>query len=290
MNARLPADERRVRMLATPEGVPLPLELADIGQRAGAFAIDLAVLLAGLIAFSVALLFAGRAIGGDAAWRLALMLWLTGSFFARNLYFIWMEGRPRAATLGKRWTGLRVVARDGGRLTLDAVIARNALREVEFFMPLSFAAAAMGVRGFDGATIVVGLAWSLIFLLLPAMNADRLRAGDLLAGTWVIRVPRRPLLPELTGDGAAPTFTDAELDAYGVHELETLERVIREPDRDMIATVARAIRDRIGRSDYGDRGGWGDLAFLTDYYGALRARLEAQLLLGRRRADKNDRG
>ena len=44
----------------------------------------------------------------------------------------------RGATPGKRMLGLRVVARDGARLTGGAVIARNAMREIEVFLPLSF--------------------------------------------------------------------------------------------------------------------------------------------------------
>ena len=49
-----------------------------------------------------------------------------------------MEMGPRAATFGKRAVGLRVVARSGERLTADRVIARNLMREIEFYLPLSF--------------------------------------------------------------------------------------------------------------------------------------------------------
>ena len=41
MSRRLPVEVKRVRMLVTPEGVSLPLDLADAGQRMGAFLLDL---------------------------------------------------------------------------------------------------------------------------------------------------------------------------------------------------------------------------------------------------------
>ena len=66
------------------------------------------------------------------------MIWLLGFFLLRNGYFILMEMGPRAATFGKRASGLRVVARSGERLTADRVIARNLMREIEFYLPSSF--------------------------------------------------------------------------------------------------------------------------------------------------------
>ncbi|HEY0271457.1 MAG TPA: RDD family protein [Sphingomonas sp.] len=284
---RLPVAQRRIRALVTPEGVPLPLELADAGERAGAFAIDLLVLAGAFVAMTLLLLLASLAIGRPAALSGAYVLWMLGAFCLRNLYFTAFEAGPRGATIGKRAMKLRVVARHGGRLTLDAVITRNAMREVEFYMPLAFLAARTA-EGDGGAWLATaGLAWSAIFLFLPLFNRDRLRAGDLLAGTWVIRAPRRALLPDLADSGGAGVFTDAELDAYGIAELETLERVIRQGEADAIQTVAEAIRQRIGRPWTG-AGQAADLDFLRAYYAALRGRLEAGLLFGRRRRDKHD--
>lgn len=289
MTARMPREARRVRLLDTPEGVPLPLELADAGQRLAAFLIDLTILglLFGMLTLSLFLI--GLAIGQRIAARGAIVLWLIGIFVLRNFYFTGFESRPRGATPGKRMMRLRVVARHGGRLTLDAVIARNAMREVEYFLPLSFLAQA-GASGLGGWTAAAGLGWSGLFLALPLLNRDRLRAGDLLAGTWVIRTPRRPLLPELVETGDAILFSDTELDAYGVQELETLEQVIRQAHPPAVSTVVHAICHRIGREHWSDDGGERDIAFLRAYYAGLRARLEQKLLFGQRRADKHDRG
>jgi len=40
-----------------------------------------------------------------------------------------------AATPGKRILGIRVAARNGKALTAEAVFARNAMRELEVFLP-----------------------------------------------------------------------------------------------------------------------------------------------------------
>jgi uncharacterized RDD family membrane protein YckC len=64
-----------------------------------------------------------------------ILLALIG-FFTWYGYFLVQELGPRGATLGKRITGIRVAARGGGRLTPEAVIARNLLRDIEVFYPL----------------------------------------------------------------------------------------------------------------------------------------------------------
>jgi len=53
-----------------------------------------------------------------------------------------------------------------------------------------------------------------------------------------------------------------------------------------VAVVADRIRQKIGYV----QGEESDGAFLSAYYAALRQRLEARALLGRRRVDKHDKG
>jgi uncharacterized RDD family membrane protein YckC len=272
------------RRLVTPEGVDLGVVLGEIGQRVSAFMLDAIVLIAVLVAMTLIAIF-GIAGAGKAAFQPILIIWLLGFFVLRNFYFIIMEMRPRAATLGKRWSGLRVVARDGGRLTGDAVIARNLMREIEVFLPLSLLAGGGASGTVDGWTTMFGLGWTVIFLLFPYFNADRLRVGDLLAGTWVIQTRPKQLVEDLAvARTGAFTFTAAQLDAYGAYELDTLDRVIRKSDGEARTMVAQTIIDRIGwSSDVVDIDG-----FLNAYYTQLRAHLEKGLLLGRRRESKYD--
>lgn len=270
-----------VRSLVTPEGVDLQLSLGSAGERAAAFLIDVVIIVGIIIVMSItALIFAVRFRTPNVAG----MIWLAGFFFLRNAYFIWFELGRRGATPGKRALGLRVVAQRGGRLSADAVLARNLVREIEIFLPFTLLVA----QGSLGTLMsMAGLLWTGTFALFPFSNRDRMRVGDLLAGTWVVHVPRRQLLPDLMDAAPAPdmAFTQAQVDAYGVRELETLEQVLRSPDPNTVAAVADRIRRKIGWS-----GREGDLLFLDAYYGALRRRLERRLLFGHRRRDKHDAG
>lgn len=283
----VPVDARLERAFVTPEGVPLRLSVASAGSRITAFAIDAAIIVGALVAFTVSmglLGLAGMFGGGGGAVEWVAVVWLVGFFFLRNAYFLSFELGERAATPGKRIARIRVAAGDGGRLTADAVIARNLLREIEVFLPLSFLAT--GAAGEDGGGILsawAGLGWAGLFLLFPLLNRDRLRCGDVVAGTWVVRDPRRRLGRALTVEAESQEFGDAELRAYGAFELHTLEDVLRRGDAKAVTIVADAIAAKIGRAAPADA-----RAFLDSYYTGLKGRLERELLMGRRRRDKHD--
>ncbi|MFD1786795.1 RDD family protein [Sphingomonas floccifaciens] len=269
------------RSFVTPEGVDLRIELGTASARATAFVLDWVAIIVVMVAITFLLLY----LAGDKRQvELTAMLWLIGLFVLRNGWFTLFEMGRRGATPGKRLMKLRVIARDGGRLTGAAVIARNALREIEIFLPLSFLAERASQGAADGFLIVCALLWTGIFFLFPLFNRDRLRVGDFIAGTWVVNDARGKLGADLTAvDRARPrrVFTDAALDLYGIYELQTLEDVLRTGREDAVATVAGAIRRKAGLADDGD-----DFGFLTDYYAALCARLERGMLVGRRRLDK----
>src|SRR4051794_7400795 len=248
--------------------------------------IDLVLMVAILVAMTLAivyLLFGAGGSGAKGPAQFLAVLWLIGFFVLRNCWFSLFEMGGRGATPGKRLLGLRVVARDGARLTGGAVIARNAMREIEVFLPLSFLGDQAAEGTADAFLTLFALVWSGIFLFFPLFNRDRLRVGDLVAGTWVVRTERGALGADLAlrHEPARRSFSDAALNLYGVYELQTLEDVLRNGAGDAIAIVARTIRHKAGIEDDGD-----DLGFLSDYYAALCARLESGLLLGRRKENK----
>lgn len=281
---------KRRRSLITPEGIDLRLEIASVGQRLGALTIDLLIIIGVIIGFTVFSLVVLGAMGRTSG-EMVAVIWLLGLFLLRNGYFLAFEMSARAATPGKRAMGLRVAARDGGRLRFEAIFTRNVLRELELFLPLS-AMLAIPLSGgggdVDGWIYVLGLVWCAVFVFLPLFNADKLRAGDLVAGTWVLRAPRQKLLRDMADDNAAHqpnlVFTPAQLDAYGIKELQVLEQVLRTRDKPTV----RAVADRIAAKIDFARGDVTDLEFLRAYYHAIRGRLESRLLMGRRRKDKFD--
>ncbi len=289
--ARMSADIReakRIRALTTPEGATLRLRLASATERAGAFLIDIAIQWALVIVTALGMSALIQAFNPGSA-NLAFSLWLVFFFILRNFYFVFFEMGQRAATPGKRILGLRVASRNGGRLTANAVLARNFMREIEIGLPLQFLL--MSAAQTSAWIPILGLIWSGVFLLFPIFNRDKLRAGDLIAGTWVIQAPKARLLPDIASTAATAgasgryTFKTAQADAYGIHELHVLEDVLRKSSLEVKRQVAERIRAKIGwRSAEGES----DLEFLEAYYAALRGRLEQKLLFGRRKADKYD--
>ena len=280
------------RVFVTPEGVDLRLNIGDAGQRAAAFLIDAAIIMAVLVGLTIAAILmsvGAGAAGGLAGVEIMAVIWLLIFFLLRNFYFTAFELSAAAATPGKRMLGLRVASRDGGRLRAESVFARNALRELEVFLPLSLLISRADQGGPDGWMWLLALAWSCIFVFFPLFNRDRLRAGDLIAGTWVVRTPRHKLTRDMADDGAGRLaqflFEPAQLDAYGARELHVLESVLRQRDRGTMKAVAARIASKIGwQRGFDDR----DEDFLSAYYAALRGRLEQRLLMGVRRRDKHD--
>lgn len=272
------------REFVTSEGVDLRLKLGTVGQRFVAWILDAMIMIASLIVLTiVAIIMLG--FRGEATLQVTASIWLLGYFILRNGYFIAFELGTRGATPGKRIMRLRVVARDGGRLTGEAVVARNVMRELELYLPLSFLFYQGSQGTMDAFTGLAGFAWSGVFLLFPLFNRDRLRVGDLLAGTWVVQIPAKSLgfsVGEAVRDEDAFVFTDAQLNAYGEFELQKLEEVLRRGDDLSMIVVARTIRARIGWTGPEQN----DQQFLTAYYTALCGKLERNMLFGKRRRDK----
>jgi uncharacterized RDD family membrane protein YckC len=276
------------RSLITPEGVDLQIKLADAGTRAAAFLLDVVFIVTAAIVVTIIVLLGVGGLGTDEMQPL-FIVWIILIFFLRNIYFIAFEAGRRASTPGKRIVGIRVASRNGAGLSVDQVIARNLMREIEVFLPLSIIAARGGTGVADTLTTVFGLVWALLFSLFPLFNRDRMRIGDLLAGTWVVEAPKRALMEDLSArqDPVAKAFqfSSAQLDAYGIAELHKLEEVLRRDDYFALRTVAETIGRKIGSTPQAHEA----RPFLTAYYGDLKAHLERKLLLGNRRADKHDR-
>jgi uncharacterized RDD family membrane protein YckC len=273
------ARAKKIRQFITPEGVDLELRIASSGLRFGALLVDLIILVILLFLFALLIQFIGIASGDD----LGQIIGLLGFFLLRTFWFIGFELGSRAATPGKRLMGIRVVARDGGRLTADAVVARNLIRELELFLPLMMLGVGAAEDMVSGWIMLAGVVWSLTLSLFLLFNRDRMRMGDLIAGTWVVMAQRVKLDADIATDAAgdAMAFSDAELSVYGIFELQELERVLRGRDPRAMREVADAIRVKIGRPVAEE-----DDVFLLSYYGQLKARLERKLLFGKRREDK----
>jgi uncharacterized RDD family membrane protein YckC len=277
---------RQRRQIITPEGVPVTVELADYGERLVAFVIDLFIWLLLTLAIYIPLIWAIGTSGGS---LIAISIALFIGFLVRNLYFVFFELAWRGSTPGKRQVGLRVIDRAGGPLTASAVVARNFTREVEMFIP--FGVLVTGGRVADGSVGWDNLAlalWMLFFTVLPFFNRDRMRGGDLIAGTMVISLPKRVLSGDLVEKTTRFTFTEQQLRAYGAFELQVLEELLRHPDTPDAMRVLNEVCEKICHKI-----GWNAplapaevVPFLREFYTAERAFLEREQLYGKARADK----
>jgi uncharacterized RDD family membrane protein YckC len=142
------------RRVATPEGIELTLHLAGPVPRAMAWAIDIAIRAAILLALAGVLSNFGRSGRG---------LLLLAAFFLEWLLPALLEATWRGQTPGKRALGLMVLNDDGSPLRWPAALTRNLLRAVDF-LPVLY--------GFGLAAMMA--------------NRDFKRLGDLAAGTVVV--------------------------------------------------------------------------------------------------------
>jgi len=277
---------RQKREIVTPEGVPISVEIADYGERLTAFVIDFAIWT--LLTFAIYLPIYGL-IGATRGSLIAIAIALFLGFLVRNLYFIYFELAWQGATPGKRVIGLRVIDRRGGPLTASAIIARNLTREIEMFIPLGILLQSGRSSGgaIDWSELSLGV-WLLFFAALPAINRDRMRGGDLIAGTMVIALPHRALSSDLVERTVAFAFTPQQLQVYGAFELQVLEELLRRPSNAATPQILDDVCDKICRKI-----GWSEpvprrdvMTFLRDFYTAERAYLEREQLFGKAKADK----
>jgi uncharacterized RDD family membrane protein YckC len=150
--------------MVTPEAVALEFRTANVGSRILAYVIDMAVVVAGILAglFAVALLGQATDVVVPDWVAITVVLVLLPSWWLG--YFIAFETLWRGRTLGKAALGLRVVTTEGAPVRFRHAAIRALLGLVDFAIASGF--------------------FAVIFILL---TRDNQRLGDLVAGTLVLR-------------------------------------------------------------------------------------------------------
>jgi uncharacterized RDD family membrane protein YckC len=279
---------RNRREIITPEGIVLEVDVANNGERLTAFLLDfLFWMFATVLLYLVLVLLIVEHVSGAVTATIIVFI----AFLIRNLYFIHFELTTQGSTPGKRIANLRVIDRGGGPLLPGAIVARNLTREVEIFLPLGvFLSLPKVEAGSNFWMAAAYFGWIVLISALPFFNRDHLRAGDLIAGTMVISVPRRNLLADLVEAEAKYVFTRNQLDAYGAFELQVLEELLRRPASPDTLHVQQQVCGKIC-----SKIGWTDpvavsetAEFLKAFYTAERGHLEREQLFGHFRADKTE--
>lgn len=164
----------RVYTIRTPEMVRFDFRLAGLGSRFLAWAVDVAVIAALLLAVVAvgALLTAllGFAVGPE----LGLALTLVAVFLVLHGYFMFFEWRWSGRTPGKKFMRLRVLQDNGTRIAGFQAVGRNLLRLFDSLFPFYAIGAAVAAASTRGQ-----------------------RLGDLVAGTIVVCEDREAGLPQV---------------------------------------------------------------------------------------------
>lgn len=155
--------------ISTPENVDLHLEIAGIGNRLIAQAVDLAIIASVNLLIILGSLVMGyymSTIMSDPKARtiaigIFAMLIILAVFFIQAAYFLFFEGAWHGQTPGKRLAGIRVIEINGQPIGWTASLIRNLVRMLDNFMFLG--------------------------LLVVIFNKNERRVGDLAAGTLVVR-------------------------------------------------------------------------------------------------------
>jgi uncharacterized RDD family membrane protein YckC len=174
---------------------------AGLGRRLAAFALDYVLILAYLVVLAIAgtALTLGRA---GARWstmttspgRMDLIAF-TLSVLPVVLYFAFLEGGERGATLGKRRMRLRVVRSGGGRLGTGRALVRSAVK----FLPWQLAHTCLvRIPGWPlepqepSVEVMVGMTavWVLVglYVVTSLVRRDSRAPYDLIAGSQVVAV------------------------------------------------------------------------------------------------------
>lgn len=233
----------------TPEVVAIVYDVAGLGSRCVAAAIDTLLILLLQAGLGAAVLGAASVTGSfaDDLSNLVLALWAILGFLLLWGYYLLFELLWSGQSPGKRIIGLRVI-REGGRpLDFSASAVRNLVRIVDF-LPFGYG---LGV-------------------LAAFADPRARRLGDFAAGTLVVRESLPLTLDEVVRGAApasvAPRAADAppapllpNLHAVGADEYELAEEFLRRREslaparRAALATeIAAALRARLSLPSGGD--------------------------------------
>lgn len=230
----------------TPDHVVLRYTLAGVGNRGFAAVVDFLIALL----ITAGLEIGYEQIGAPGAARVGGLIQLL-LFVLGWSYFIVLEWLWNGQTVGKRWSGLRVINEDGSPAGFVAVFIRNLVRMADF------------LPGFYG-----------LGLLAIVFTSRSQRLGDLAAGTFVVRAPK-PRLDWLSL--RTMTRPGEPVPAAGVRGLSgEAQRIVREfvaregrlPERDrarVAAQIASRIRPHVSGIEATD-----DVAFLRAVAATLR--------------------
>jgi uncharacterized RDD family membrane protein YckC len=216
--------EDRTR-ISTPEGVDVELTLAGIGSRFIAAIFDFTIEIAIVLAIGAVLGVTRDDTGG-----FTLAIFTVIFFFVFFGYDVLFEVRAHGRTLGKRWTGLRVVRTGGQPVTFVPSSIRNVMRLIDI-LPAFYA----------------------IGMLSIFVTRQNQRLGDLAGGTLVVRDRSGGLrAQELAPRFARPVADGWDVSAVSAQDIGTVRQFLDRrptlaggPRRELAEELATRLRPRV---------------------------------------------
>ncbi len=220
----------------TPESIAFSYELAGLGSRFLALAVDQAIQLATLLAIFAGIILAGTRVTGrqtqavmseKAAESVAIAIIVVIVFAVLFGYFIVFEAVWNGQTPGKKLLGIRVV-RDGGYpIDFGASLIRNLIRVGEQLIGYYIFAAVSAV-----------------------ISPENKRLGDLAAGTIVVRdarltAPRSVIQYEDEPTYAPTTYLTGEERTLIKRFMERREALSLDRRKELATQLAARVRDRV---------------------------------------------
>ena len=220
----------------TPESIAFSYELAGLGSRFLALAVDQAIQLATLLAIFAGIILAGTRVTGrqtqavmseKAAESVAIAIIVVIVFAVLFGYFIVFEAVWNGQTPGKKLLGIRVV-RDGGYpIDFGASLIRNLIRVGEQLIGYYILAAISAV-----------------------ISPENKRLGDLAAGTIVVRdarltAPRSVIQHEDEPNYAPTTYLTGDERTLIKRFMERREALSLDRRKELAAQLAARVRDRV---------------------------------------------
>lgn len=156
--------------IETTQNVQIDYELASIGDRILAFLIDLAIIVAYLIASLFGLFYLGESLVNShlfVPFRVILFLPVLFYTLASEIFF-------NGQTVGKKQRKIKVICVDGSQPTITHYLIRWVLRIVDIYL-------------LQGAVAIIAL----------SVNGKGQRLADMAAGTTVVKVKPKVELADL---------------------------------------------------------------------------------------------
>ena len=210
--------------ITTSQNIDIDFEVAGVGERLLARLIDFALFVVVYI-FGIILAAIVSPKTGSTVFIIVLVVIYAVLFV---FYDLVCEITANGQSLGKRVMKIKVISLDGARPTFSQYLLRWLFRIVDF-----------------------SLTFQICGLLSVAISEKRQRAGDMVAGTTLIKTHPRTTINQVvfanTDDAYQPVFNEAsqlsDQDIGLVHEV--IQNYLKSGNRDVVYTMANRIKEHL---------------------------------------------